>query len=266
MENQLGDQEERTITLSKVLGYLFGVAFISMAFSFLFGYEDSTLSFSKRFLFSIMVVLAGLLILPLSVKYIQKRYNFKMSGTLRYVIAFTLYGIGISNIMDSRKAVETNNTPTQSSYSPPVVEKKPERKVVFKELGEPLYTDYFEVTINKYTIMDSVETGNMFVRLKREEGSQYLILHTSFKNIDSESRSIFDGNLVIFYNDKPYVYDVSESLLLDGWGIYISHRVNPLTTYKTKIIYKIPKDIKGNAYYYPSRNNDKGAIYLGEIN
>ncbi len=264
MENQQENQEERTITLSKVLGYIFGITFIIMFPTFLFGSMGDELSFGQRIPFAIMVLIAGLLVLPLSVNYIHKKFKIKMSGTLRFVIAFILYGVGITNILDKKPSSSKSNQ--GNSYNPPVVQKKPERKLVIQELGEALITDYFEVTINKYSVMDYVDTGNMFARLKREEGSQYLILYTSFKNIDSESRSIFDGNLVIYYNEKPYVYDVSETLLLDGWGIYISHRVNPLTTYKTNIVYKIPKELKGRAFYYPSRNNDKGAIYLGEIN
>jgi hypothetical protein len=268
MENQQGNGEERTITLTKLMGYIvgaltyiFGFEFIVISGLIIFNGLDSTLSFPERLPLALMVFCGGLVLFPTTAKYIEKKFNFKMTLSLRYVIGFTLCMIGsVTN------AIHINDTSKKSNYSSPVVQKKPERKLVIQELGEALITDYFEVTINKYSVMDYVDTGNMFARLKREEGSQYLILYTSFKNIDSESRSIFDGNLVIYYNEKPYVYDVSETLLLDGWGIYISHRVNPLTTYKTNIVYKIPKELKGRAFYYPSRNNDKGAIYLGEIN
>jgi hypothetical protein len=39
-----------------------------------------------------------------------------------------------------------------------------------------------------------------------------------------------------------------------------------LTSKTTKLVYKIPNEIKGNAYYHPGRSDDGEVILLGSIN
>jgi hypothetical protein len=133
-----------------------------------------------------------------------------------------------------------------------------------KQLGETLSTEYFDVTINRASINDRVNTGNLFADLEKEDGNLYLILNTTFKNTDNESRMVFDGVVIIVYNDKEYLFDSAETIMLEGWGTMLD-QLNPLTTKTTNLVYKIPSEIKGPAYYRPSRSKESDLIAIGNI-
>ena len=52
--------------------------------------------------------------------------------------------------------------------------------------------------------------------------------------------------------------------MADGWGLLLD-QINPLTTKTTKLVYKIPAEIIGNAYYKPARSGSNDIIDLGII-
>ena len=133
-----------------------------------------------------------------------------------------------------------------------------------KKIGETLPTEYFEVTVNNVKVKKSVSTGNEFADLKAESGNKYLIMNTTFKNIDNESRMLMDGEILINYNGKDYTFDKSETVMLEGWGLLLD-QINPLTSKTTNIVYKIPEELKGVAYYKPGRAGSKDLIELGNI-
>jgi hypothetical protein len=133
-----------------------------------------------------------------------------------------------------------------------------------KQLGETLSTKYFDVTVNEVSLQDRVSTGNQFADLKKEAGNQYLILNTTFKNTDGESRMISDGEVIINYNGKDYLFDKSETVMLEGWGTMLD-QLNPLTSKTTNLVYKIPTEIKGPAYYRPGRSSKSDLIAIGNI-
>lgn len=139
-----------------------------------------------------------------------------------------------------------------------------EAEANYKKVGETLATDYFDVTVNKVSVENSVNTGNEFADLKPEEGTRYLIINTSFKNNSDESRMLIDGEVLINYNGKDYTFDKSETVMLEGWGLMLD-QINPLTTKTTNLVYKIPAELKGTAYYRPGRSGSNDLINLGNI-
>ena len=157
-----------------------------------------------------------------------------------------------------------NNPSSDTSASSEGVNNDAGKPGNFKNVGEALTTDYFDVTVNEFTLKDKVSTGNQFADLKKEEGIRYLILNITFKNIDSESRMLSDGEILINYNGKDYKFDKSESVFVEGWGLMMD-QINPLTSKTTKLVYKIPAEIKGLAYYRPGRSNKNDLISLGNI-
>jgi len=134
----------------------------------------------------------------------------------------------------------------------------------YTKMGETLPTDYFDVTVNKVSIENNVNTGNEFADLKAEPGSRYLIINATFKNNSNESRTLIDGEVLINYNGTDYKYDKSETIMLEGWGLMLD-QINPLTTKTTNLVYKIPAELKGKAYYRPGRSGNDDLIDLGNI-
>ncbi len=132
-------------------------------------------------------------------------------------------------------------------------------------VGEILHTDYFDIAVNKVSLQDRVNTGNEFADLNPEPGTMYLIINASFKNIDNESRMLMDGSVWINYNGKDYEFDKSEMIMLEGWGLMLD-QINPLTTKTTNLVYKIPAEINGDAFWQPGRADSDERIALGSLN
>lgn len=131
-------------------------------------------------------------------------------------------------------------------------------------VGEVLHTDYFDITVNKVSLENRVSTGNQFADLKPEAGHKYLIINASFKNVDTESRMLLEGSVWINYNGKNYEFDKSETIMLEGWGLMLE-QINPLTSKTTNLVYKIPDEVKGDAYWQPGRADSDERILLGNI-
>lgn len=74
-----------------------------------------------------------------------------------------------------------------------------------------------------------------------------------------------DGELLINYNGQDYKFDKSETIILDGWGLLLD-QINPLTSKTTKLVYKIPEEIKGTFFYRLGRASSNDLIELGSIN
>ncbi len=134
------------------------------------------------------------------------------------------------------------------------------------QIGQTLKTKYFDVTVNSAKTSKAIKTGNEFGigDVAAEEGNKFLIIDLTLKNTDTESRVMFDGEVKINYNGKDYKYENAEFIGAEGWGMIVDN-INPLVTKKTKLVYKIPAEITGEAFYYPARSGYNDRISLGTI-
>lgn len=128
-------------------------------------------------------------------------------------------------------------------------------------IGESLTVGYFQIKVNSVKVQKTVNTGNMFSNLKADAGNVYFIMNVTFRNIDKESRMVVDGDLIFLVDGKEYVFDQSESVLADGYGLFLD-QLNPLVSKTTNLVYKIPEGLKGKAYYRPGRNSGDMRIFL----
>lgn len=131
-------------------------------------------------------------------------------------------------------------------------------------IGDTLKTDYFEIIAHSVNVTDMINTGNKYSDLQAEPGTRFLIVDASFKNIDTESRMLTDGELYVSYKGKDYIFDKSETILAPGYGLLLD-QINPLTKKSTKIVYKIPSELRGSIYWQPGRADSNQRILLGEI-
>lgn len=182
----------------------------------------------------------------------------KMSIGKKILIGFgVLVIIGIiSNLGKDKNGKENESSSTSTEQTA--------ETATGVKLGEVLKTDYFDITVNKAEVKDRVSTGNEFSDLKPESGNSYLIINATFKNTDSESRMLMDGSVWINYNGKDYEFDKSETVMLEGWGILLD-QINPLTSKTTNLVYKIPTEVKGDAYWQPGRSDNDQRILLGTL-
>lgn len=188
--------------------------------------------------------------------------NTTISKGWKIVVTVVIASLVLNEIGEYEKSTSTSADNSSSSSSEQTEQKTEAPKGI--GIGETLHTDYFDITVNKVSLEDRVNTGNQFADLKPEQGNLYLIINASFKNTDTESRMLIDGSVWINYNGKNYEFDKAETIMLEGWGLLFD-QINPLTTKTTNLVYKIPAEIKGNAYWQPGRADSDQKILLGNL-
>jgi hypothetical protein len=199
-----------------------------------------------------LVIVLCIIFFPVGLYALWK--NGSISKGVKIVVTVIISLIVLTQLGKDKRTGSANNVSSVSSAEP------------VKEIGigQVLKTDYFDITVNKVSLVDKVNTGNEFSDLKPESGNNYLIINASFKNIDNESRMLVDGSVWINYNGKDYEFDKSETIMADGFGLLLD-QINPLVSKTTNLVYKIPSEIKGNAYWQPGRANDDQRILLGKL-
>ena len=109
------------------------------------------------------------------------------------------------------------------------------------------------------------EFANSMIGKQADPDTVYLIINTTYKNTDTEGRSISAGDLIITVAGKDITFDKAESIHAKGWGLVLE-TINPMMKLTTNIVFKIPKELKGPARFVPhSRAKSGEAILLGNL-
>jgi hypothetical protein len=146
----------------------------------------------------------------------------------------------------------------------PVNKEPPTTRVPWPNIGEPLQTQMFEVTVLGAESTDAIELGNQFLDKYPDKGSYFYLLNVRYKNTDAESRMVYNGELLIDYNGKRYKFDNTEPVAYEGFGFSLES-INPLSSKQAIIVYQIPYEMHGRAFYHPSRAAENELIDLGYI-
>lgn len=222
--------------------------------------DNSTLQ-SKWYDKTWLVIVLCIIFFPVGLYALWKNATIHKGWKIGITVFIALIVIAqISNNNDGGRTTSGNSSSSPGEQAEQVAEASQSVGI-----GEILHTDYFDVIVNKVAVEDRVNTGNEFADLKSEQGNMYLIINASFKNTDKESRMLMDGSVWINYNGKDYEFDKSETVMLEGWGILLD-QINPLTTKTTNLVYKIPAEIKGEAFWQPGRAENDQRILLGTLN
>jgi len=128
----------------------------------------------------------------------------------------------------------------------------------------PVQIGYFKVKVNSCRVGSKVGTENPLAEPKKWPDSKFLVIDASFKNTDTEGRLPLAGSVLIEYEGKTYKFDAVESVYEEGFGIGIQS-INPLVTLRTKLVYRIPSEIKGRVSWLPGRNAGGVSLPCGTI-
>lgn len=178
----------------------------------------------------------------------------KMSNGVKISLTIVISIIVLAAVGNNKKKTQaeskTSQTTTETKRAPQI------------NVGDVLHTEYFDVVVSKAEFYSKINTGNDFTTLPEERGTQYLVIYVNFKNTSNESRVLMDGQIIVGIDGKSFKFDKSEQVLAEGWGLSFK-QINPLMSITTKLVYKVPSDLKGSFYYNPARSGDK-AIFLGD--
>lgn len=205
-----------------------------------------------------LVVVLCIVFFPAGVYALWKNTKIRMGWKIADSVLIAVVVISYF-IPDSSSA-----TPT---YSATAVADYEISTVAPAEVGvrDVLRTRHFDITVNRVGLQDSIDTGNRFTSLASERGVVYVVIDTTFKNTDTESHTLLTpGSLLINYNGKVYEYDKSEVILGEGWGLFLDV-INPLMEKTTNLVYKIPKEVNGRAYWRPGLAAADEKIFLGNL-
>lgn len=134
----------------------------------------------------------------------------------------------------------------------------------YTKVGYWLKTRYFDVSVDSVYTDSELNTGNKYTSLPQEKGQRYIFLQVTYKNTSDESRMITDGEIIVNFNNKEYRFDKAESVHEDGYGFNIA-TINPLSEKTAIVVYKIPSEATGKAYYRPGRSDKEDRISIGYL-
>jgi hypothetical protein len=174
-------------------------------------------------------------------------------------IAFALIAVLI--IAAIIMLVKNRNSETRNKHIAGLAKDRLPREV---STDKVLRTRFFNVVVDTTEIFDSIKDIGELVSLPYEAGNEYFVIFISFKNTDNESKMVPDGELGVSRGNNEIKYDDPETLTTRGWGTLMEN-IEPGITKKTRIVYKIPADISGKAYYYPDISYNQDRIFLTDF-
>lgn len=177
------------------------------------------------------------------------------------VLAVAIFGRGTGN-NTTNTSTDSNNNVANVQVEEPKQSEPVQEKPKAIGMNQVLQTDYFEVTVNGMEVSTTIGTG--VFEQQAGDGNKYLILDVTYKNIDTESRFITGDHVYVTYNGKEYDFSKQEVVLQEGYGVSLEV-LNPLTTKTAKIVYMIPAELTGEAFYQPSRAKRDQLISLGSL-
>ncbi len=121
-------------------------------------------------------------------------------------------------------------------------------------IGDTVRTRYFEITVNSATEATRINP-NVLVDERAGPGNKYVILDVTIRNTDTEGRLFAEGALIGRSDGKQYRFDNTETVLADGY--LALETLNPLTTVRGRIVYKIPESPPIELYWEPGRDTKR---------
>ena len=119
---------------------------------------------------------------------------------------------------------------------------------VIKDMG-PAQGKSLEVTVNDFRLVNSVKVGTID-DYPAGKDIMYMVISLTLKNISTETIMIGAGELIVYYNDKEYIFDTPELMVSKGWYICCTN-INPLISVRRNLVYKLPQEIEGPVFYKP---------------
>lgn len=141
-----------------------------------------------------------------------------------------------------------------------LVSERAEIQEFYEGISSSSTVGYFDVELESCRVTNQLNTGNQFANPEVWEGSRFLVLDVTFKNKDKESRIPLPGSAFISVDGSIYEFDQPESIMARGYGVPLQG-INPLVTYRTKLVYRVPDESFSDVFWQPGRNSEGKRLY-----
>lgn len=183
------------------------------------------------------------------------------AGKIILIVIGVIFALGILASLTSNKKSSTGSNETGTAST----ESAPPSSSSQVAIGQTLKTEYFDVTVNKASITRKIkDPSGVGMNAEADPGTKFLVINVTYKNTDTESRMVLDGSVFINHSGKELNFDNSETLMIDGYGLFLD-QLNPLISKTTNLVYKIPEEATGAAFYNPGRSDNNDRIALGDL-
>jgi len=119
-------------------------------------------------------------------------------------------------------------------------------------IGDTVKSKYFDVTVNSISF-SKVVGNNEFTRTSAGDGNHFAVINVTFKNTDTEGRSLSAGELFADYSGKELKFDDAEMIPEEGFISFDT--LNPLTKVTGNVVFKLPEELKAGLKYAPPRSD-----------
>lgn len=129
-----------------------------------------------------------------------------------------------------------------------------EEKIIEYKTNQPFTQDNIEITVTDHYFKETIG------EFSAGPNTKYLVIRANFKNVDQESQIVTaNGDLKVITSDgKEFSYE-DDGMFTDGFGGV--EKLNPLTSLKTNLAYKVPSDLKGKVFWVPGPENERVYIF-----
>lgn len=225
--------EVKKVGVLFILAWLFGILFILAG----------AMNFDKSVFGAILIILGGIIILPPFGEFIQKKFNFQLTGWLKFIVFLVLVGVGISLTTTPGGNIEPGTAEIIESQSvePVKIEEKIVPLPTKKETG-------MIATVNSAEKQQIIGECGEFVWKcdKAETGKTFLIIDVTVENKGVTGG--FMGNYISssefkIKDDDGYVYGSAYTSSLDQE--FPSGEIPEGDKVRGKIAFEIPTGAKG---------------------
>ncbi len=223
-------KEVRKITAGLIFSWIFGILF-------LFGGMGVI---GQGSLFSgIVIMLCSAMIIPYFNKLAEEKFNFKISGGIKFIliiIIFIFMGIGISNSEDLNSSSDIQQIGNSNSIPK-------ENGILLYSLNEEIIIGDFKYIL--HGVKSKTQVGESILGIEKADGI-FLIADVTIENINNEPEYFQDNIFIVDSQGREFEEDIDAKMYYGYDNLFSSlDKLQPGLPKRAEIIFDVPKDTEG---------------------
>lgn len=237
IKHVIADERAKKITVRLILAWIFSILFLLSGIGNMF---------STSFIGGLLIIIAGLVLFPPLDKAMRNKWNFYLSGWLKFFIVLGLLIIGAALIFSSGST--TPNLGSQTSQNstanvPSAPASQPEVQV--HKFGERFVLGNFAYTFHSMETKSEIGEYILDTFMGEKADGIFLIFDVTIENVGKESDYIWSSNIKVVDNEgRTYSEDTTASFYLKE-NKFTFEQMQPRLPKRGKIVFDIPVDLKG---------------------